>query len=157
MWRCQGRHAPQISPSSGDRCCAPGERGNGRTRSFCELELSENYLKRPSFYSRCQAENPHILRVLAIGDEFRERIGFCGTHEKFGKCLAQRVCNDELRWRNAGTNGSRPGSERVPNELGSNDGEILEESLGDDAGLDEGMISAHFAFDTGAVVGRFAM
>ena len=114
-------------------------------------------LKSPSFYSRCQAENPHILRVLAIGDEFRERIGFCGTHEKFGKCLAQRFCNDELRWRNAGTYGSQPGSERVPNELGSNDGEILEESLGDDAGLDEGMISAHFAFDTGAVVGRFAM
>ena len=79
------------------------------------------------------------------------------THEKFGKCLAQRFCNDELRWRNAGTNGSQPGSERVPNELGSNDGEILEESLGDDAGLDECMISAHFAFDTGAVVGRFAM
>jgi hypothetical protein len=70
--------------------------------------------KSPSFYSRCQAENPHILRVLAIGDEFRERIGFCGTHEKFGKCLAQRFCNDELRWRNAGTNGSQPGSERVP-------------------------------------------
>src|SRR5271163_2523966 len=115
------------------------------------------FLKSPSFYSRCQAEKPHILRVLASGDEFRERIGFCGTHEKFGKCLAQRFCNDELRWRNAGTNGSQPGSERVPNELGSNDGEILEESLGDDAGLDEGMISAHFAFDTGAVVGRFAM
>jgi hypothetical protein len=125
--------------------------------SFSSIDQIDNKLKSPSFYSRCQAENPHILRVLAIGDEFRERIGFCGTHEKFGKCLAQRFCNDELRWRNAGTYGSQPGSERVPNELGSNDGEILEESLGDDAGLDEGMISAHFAFDTGAVVGRFAM
>src|ERR1700680_4384521 len=128
-----------------------------RSTRLVQFFGSVTILKSPSFYSRCQAENPHILRVLAIGDEFRERIGFCGTHEKFGKCLAQRFCNDELRWRNAGTNGSQPGSERVPNELGSNDGEILEESLGDDAGLDEGMISAHFAFDTGAVVGRFAM
>lgn len=132
-----------------------GERWKELFQADFEVLLYD--LKSPSFYSRCQAENPHILRVLAIGDEFRERIGFCGTHEKFGKCLAQRFCNDELRWRNAGTNGSQPGSERVPNELGSNDGEILEESLGDDAGLDEGMISAHFAFDTGAVVGRFAM
>src|SRR5580658_11320290 len=141
---------------------SPGNDGPAEKTSNdrSSLQIIEHWcpvLKSPSFYSRCQAKNPHILRVLAIGDEFRERIGFCGTHEKFGKCLAQRFCNDELRWRNAGTNGSQPGSERVPNELGSNDGEILEESLGDDAGLDEGMISAHFAFDTGAVVGRFAM
>src|ERR1700686_5340781 len=115
------------------------------------------YLKSTSFCSRGQAENPHILGVLALGDEFRERIAFCGTHEKIGKCLAQRVCHDKLRWRDTGTNGSQPGPERVPDELGSNDGEILEQSLGDDAGLDEGMISADFAFDTAAVVGRFAM
>src|SRR6202051_3352543 len=135
-------------------------RNGGRSSGSSGLERNEQLtkgLKSPSFYSRCQAENPHILRVLAIGDEFRERIGFCRTHEKFGKCLAQRFCNDELRGRNAGTNVSQPGSERVPSELGSNDGEILEESLGDDAGLDEGMISAHFEFDTGADVSRFEM
>jgi hypothetical protein len=53
--------------------------------------------------------------------------------------------NSGSAWRSAfaGTNGSQPGSERVANELGSNDGEILEESLGDDAGLDEGMSSDH--------------
>ena len=45
----------------------------------------------------------------------------------------------------------------VPNKLGCDDGEILEQSLGDNASLDEGMIGAHFAFDTVAVVGRFAM
>src|SRR6202521_2519434 len=95
--------------------------------------------------------------VLPIGDEFRERIAFRGTHEKFGKCLAQRVCNDKLRWRDAGTNGSEPGAERVPNELGRNDGEILEQSLGDDASLYEDMISVDFAFDMASVVGRFAM
>ena len=64
--------------------------------------------------------------VLPIGDEFRERIAFGGPHEKFRKCLAQRVCNDKLRWRDAGTNGPEPGPERVPNELGRNDREILE-------------------------------
>ena len=48
-----------------------------------------------------------------------------------------------------------------PNEsqtsLGATTSEILEQSLGDDAGLDEGMIGVHFAFDTVSVVGRFAM
>ena len=62
---------------------------------MCKNAISST-LKSPTFCSGCQAENPHILWVLAIGDEFRERIGFCGTHEKFGKCLAQRFCNDEL-------------------------------------------------------------
>src|SRR5437660_8142901 len=68
-------------------------------------------LKSPSFCSRSQAENAHILRVLPLGDEFRERIGFCGSEEKFGKCLAQRVCHDKFRWRDARTNGSQPGPE----------------------------------------------
>src|ERR1700694_1284267 len=94
-------------------------------------------LKSPCFCLRSQAEYPHIPFVLPIGDEFRERIAFRGTHEKFGKCLAQRVCNDKLRWRDAGTNGSEAGAERVPNELGRNDGEILEQSLGDNASLYE--------------------
>ena len=94
---------------------------------------------------------------MAIGDEFRERIAFRGTHEKFGKCLAQRVGDDKLGWRDAGTNGSEPGAERVPNELGRNNGEVLEQSLGDDASLDEDMISVDFAFDMAPVVGRLSM
>src|SRR5437879_1064464 len=112
-------------------------------------------LKSAAFCSRSQAENPHILRVLPLGDEFRERIAFCGSEEKFGKCLAQRVCDDKFRWRDTGTNGSQPRAELLPDKFGSNDGEILEQSLGDDAGLDEGMIGADFAFDAAAVVGRF--
>jgi hypothetical protein len=35
--------------------------------------------------------------------------------------------------------------------------EILEQSLGDHASLDEGMVGAHFAFDTVAVVGRLPL
>src|SRR6516225_11093122 len=42
-------------------------------------------LKSPSFCSRSQAESPHIFCVLPLSDEFRERIAFCGSHEKFGK------------------------------------------------------------------------
>ena len=68
-------------------------------------------LKSPFFCSGGQAENLHILCVLALGDEFRERIAFCGSQEKIGKCLSQGVCNDKLRWRDAGTNGSQPGPE----------------------------------------------
>ena len=33
---------------------------------------------------------------------------------------------------------------QFPNKLGCNDGKILEQSLGNNCGLDEGMISAHF-------------
>ena len=70
-----------------------------------------DFLKSPFFCSGGQAENLHILCVLALGDEFRERIAFCGSQEKIGKCLSQGVCNDKLRWRDAGTNGSQPGPE----------------------------------------------
>src|ERR1700693_2581425 len=148
-WPFAGNEMSTSRPS-----CDSSTRFRASPASSARVKLE---LKSTSFCSRGQAENPHILGVLALGDEFRERIAFCGTHEKIGKCLAQRVCHDKLRWRDTGTNGSQPGPERVPDELGSNDGEILEQSLGDDAGLDEGMISAYFAFDTAAVVGRFAM
>src|ERR1700674_485579 len=114
-------------------------------------------LKSPCFCLRSQAENWHVLHVLPLGDEFREGIAFCGTHEKFGKCLAERFCHDKLRWRDVGTNGAQPRPEGTPKKLGGGDGEILEQSLGDNASLDEGMVGAHFAFDTVAVVGRFAM
>src|SRR6202158_6394896 len=104
-------------------------------------------LKSPCFCLRSQAEYPHITFVLPIGDEFRERIAFRGTHEKFGKRVAQSVCNDKLRWRDARPHGSKPGPERGPNELGSNDREILEQPLGDNPSLNEDMISMDFAYD----------
>jgi hypothetical protein len=67
------------------------------------------FLKSASLCSRSQAEYPHIVVILPIGDEFRERIGFGGSEEKFGKGVeekfgkgvAQRVCNDKRRWLSA--------------------------------------------------------
>jgi hypothetical protein len=38
----------------------------------------------------------HVGCVLAIGDEFCEGTVFCGTEEKIGKHVAQRVGNDEF-------------------------------------------------------------
>src|ERR1700732_2496099 len=64
-------------------------------------------LKSPCFCLRSQAENSHVLHVLPLGDEFREGIAFCRTHEKFGKCLAQRFCHDKLRWGDVGTRGGQ--------------------------------------------------
>src|SRR5207302_2014906 len=64
-----------------------------RRFSHCQCTI----LKSPSFCSRSQAETPHIFCVLPLSDEFRERITFCGSHEKFGKCLAQRICNEAQR------------------------------------------------------------
>jgi hypothetical protein len=46
---------------------------------------------------------------------------------------------------------------RPPNELGRSDGEILEQSLSDNASLNEDMISVDFSFDMASVIGRFAM
>src|SRR5215831_5102407 len=116
-----------------------------RTRS---ISSSIDLLKSPCFCLRSQAETWHVLHVLTLGDEFREGVVFCRTHEKFGKCLAQRFGHDKLRWRDVGTNGAQPRPEGTPNKLGCGDGEILEQSLGDHASLDEGMVGAHFAFDT---------
>src|SRR6202049_3846672 len=87
--------------------------GRNRQGAWREAQTQANLfnynLKSTSFCSRGQAENPHILGVLALGDEFRERIAFCGTHEKIGKCLAQRSCHDKRRWREIGINASHPG------------------------------------------------
>ena len=110
-----------------------------------------------AFWSCGHAKYPHILSVLAICDEFRESADFGGNQEKFGKFLAQRLGNDKLGGRDAGTNGSQPGSERVPYQLGSNDREILEQTLGDHAGLDEDMVGADLALDLISVSVRLAM
>src|SRR6516165_1108957 len=91
------------------------------------IRAVKKLLESPSFCSRSQAENLHIFCVLPLSDEFRERIAFCGSHEKFGKCLAQRVCHDEFGGRDAGTNGFLA---RTRTRLGSNDGKTLEQSLG---------------------------
>ena len=66
--------------------------------------------------------------------------------------MAEGVGNDEFRWRDAWANGSEPGTERGPNEFREDDGEILKQSLSDDAGLDENMIGSDFAFDFVAIV-----
>ena len=115
------------------------------------LSALSTSLKSTGFCSRSQSEYSHFFDVLPINDEFRERIVFRGTHEKFRKGLAQCICNDELRRRDAGANGTQPGAERFPNELGSDDGEILEQSLGDNAGLDEGMIGVYRGYARRAV------
>src|SRR5437879_12905821 len=86
------------------------------------LSALSTSLKSTGFCSRSQSEYSHFFDVLPINDEFRERIVFRGTHEKFRKGLAQCICNDELRRRDAGANGTQPGAERFPNELGSDDG-----------------------------------
>src|ERR1700726_4526603 len=113
-----------------------------------DISFESDVLKSPCFCLRSQAENWHVLHVLPLGDEFREGIAFCRTHEKFGKCLAQRFCHD--KWRDVWTNGAQPRPERTPNKLGCGDGEILEQSLVYHA--KKSMLGPQFAFDTVAVV-----
>ena len=107
--------------------------------------------------SRGQAEHLHFIGVLPFGDEFREGIAFGGIQEKFRQALAQRVGHHELGGRDAGADGAQPGAEGLPDELRKSDREVLQQSLTDDARLDEDMISVDFAFDGSAVLERLAM
>ena len=110
-----------------------------------------------AFWSCGQAKYCHILSVLAICDEFCKSADFGGNQEKIGKGLAQRLGNDHFGGRDAGTNGSQPRSERIPYQLGGNDREILEQTLGDHSGLDEDMVGAELALDLSSVSVRLAM
>src|SRR6516162_3128919 len=82
---------------------------------------------------------------------------FAGAMRNSGSVWRSAFATTNSEGRDAGTNGSQPGAEGVPNQLGSSDSEILEQPLGDNAGLDEGMIGALFAFDTVSVIVRLAM
>src|SRR5215813_2122262 len=97
------------------------------------------------------------MSVLPVCDEFRESAYFGGNQEKIGKRLAQRLGNDQFGWRNAGTNGSKPGSERAPYQLGSDDREILQQPLHDHCSLNKDMVSGDLAFDLIPISGRLAM
>jgi hypothetical protein len=88
---------------------------------------------------------------------FCKSADFGGNQEKIGKRLAQRLGNDHFGGRDAGTNGSQPRSERGPYQFGSNDREILEQTLGDHSGLDEYMVGADLALDLTSVSVRLAM
>ena len=87
------------------------------------------------------------MSVLPVCDEFRESADFGGNQEKIGKRLAQRLGNDQLGGRDAGTNGSQSGSERVPYQLGSDDREILQQALRDHPSLNKDMVSPDLTFD----------
>src|SRR5215475_11341466 len=98
---------PSARPLPGPRCehelCFARE----EVRHIRLLQFAGFFmLKSPCFGLRSQAETWHVLHVLTLGDEFREGVVFCRTHEKFGKCLAQLFGDDKLRWRDVGTNGA---------------------------------------------------
>src|SRR4051812_48421457 len=58
--------------------------------------------------------------------------------KKTGPAQTQRFCHDKLRWRDAGTNGSQPGAERVPNELGAQRRVGAHQDTGPPCGVDDG-------------------
>ena len=89
-----------------------------------------------------ETEGLHFVGVLSFGDEFREDGAFWGIQEKFGEALGLRGGDDELGGRDTGANGSQPSAERAPDEPGMGNGEVLKQSLADDAGLDEDVVKA---------------
>jgi hypothetical protein len=72
--------------------------------------------------------------------------------EKFWQALAQRIGNNQLGWRNAGTDSSQPGAEGVPDERGKGHCQVLKQPLAENAGLNEDMIGMGVAFDGVAVL-----
>src|SRR5256885_4234044 len=65
--------------------------------------------------------------------------------------------NDHVRRLDAWADGSSPGAGGVPYSLREGRGQILQQSLADDAGLDEDMVGVNLAFDGVAVLERFAV
>src|ERR1700757_93502 len=122
-------------------------------RTFKNSRPLYSQLVSRGFWSCTHTEYSHVLSVLPICDEFCESADFAGNQEKIGKRLTQCLGNDQLGGRDAGANGSQPGSERGPYQLGRNDGEILQQTLGDHPGLDENMVGADLAFDLISIAG----
>src|SRR5215475_7381954 len=114
-----------------------------------------NILASPSFADRlascCELEASHFAGVLALGKEFREDVVLAGIEEEFWKALTKRGCDNEFGRRDAGPHGAQPGTEGGPDEPGMSDGQVLQQSLADEAGLNEHMISKQLAFDVVAV------
>ena len=93
----------------------------------------------------------HFADVLTIGDEFREDRAFDSIQEKFRQALTQRGGDDEFGGRDARSNGAKPRAEGVPDESGEGDGEVLEQPLADDAGLNEDVVGMELALDVVAL------
>ena len=87
----------------------------------------------PRFELGAQSEQLEALEVLPFDDEFREDVGFPGIQEKFRQALAQGIGHDQLGGRNAGADGAQPGAEGGPDALREGDGQVLKQSLADDA------------------------
>src|SRR5215831_12850002 len=135
-----------FSITSSARAMAAGS-DRKRTSTPFSFDAQRPSLESRGFCSCGQAEYRHLMSVLPVGNEFRESADFGGNQEKIGKRLAQRLGNDQFGWRNAGTNGSKPASERAPYQLGSDDCEILQQPLRDHASLNKDMVSGDLAFD----------
>ncbi len=90
-------------------------------------------------------EKPHRIKVLSLSDEFREDFIFWRSQEKIGERIAQCRCGDEFGGGNTRSNGPEPRAERVPDQFWISGAEVLEKTLGDDAGEDEDVVSAHLS------------
>ena len=104
------------------------------------------------FSSRANPEHLHPIRVLSIDDEFREGMVLWGTQEKYREGIAQRGRYDQLRRRNSGAKGAEPRAEGSPHEPGHGGGQILKQSLRDDARVNEQVVGADLALDGIAIL-----
>ena len=77
----------------------------------------------------------------AIAEEFHEVNGFGGSCEKLRKGMAEGNSHDLFRGDQSGPNGTDPGAEGLPYQLGFRRREDLKEALGDQSELDVTMIS----------------
>ena len=102
-------------------------------------------------------EKAHCIKVLSFADEFREDCVFWRSQEKIGERIAQRRGDDEFRGGDSGPNGPEPGAERVPDPFGMSGTEVLDKTLGDDAGEDEDVVGPHLSLHIIPVLFRRSM
>jgi len=100
---------------------------------------------------------PPSYRLLPFDDEFREAVACGGIQEKFRQAVTQRIGHHQLRVRDAGPDGARPGAEAGPDAPREGDGQVLKQPLTDDRRLDEDMVGVRLAPDGVAVFARRTM
>ena len=90
-------------------------------------------------------------------EEFHKDYGFGGSCEKLRKGMAEGNGDDLFGGGQSWPNGSDPGAELLPYQIGLGRGEDLKQALGDESELDVAMIGRDLSADGIAVVGGLAV
>ena len=98
-----------------------------------------------------------VLRIDSVAQKCREAGGAAGPRKEFRKAVVQRLRRRHFPWRRVGADGAQPGAEMPPYQSRILHGEIVQNTLGNAADLDEAVIRVDLAPDGLPVGVRFAV